>query len=515
VSVLSTRSLLAKAGLVCGALAAALVCSGMAYVRLRLWQSQRLPRPERSLRELPLRSSAIRRSLPPPGDRRCHMDRLASVEHQLLAHFLDTVSLLRLARCSRSLRHDLAHQRHAWIHANPVVVHAQPSLRSAAQLERVLPPHARLHFKWLPPPLTAHGRRSAEVLPSELEGLRALQPRLFGLDASCFKHAGPSMGAWTDAWPLLHEAGVLVDLRRLVMVDSEVNDPTLRPRLRELYPTLMAGLPHLHTLVLMAGNNVRELPHFLPLLPSLTALALVDRIESVLAPVLECRNLKRLHVSRANLIGEELVQFCSHPTMRGLEHLTLARLGLARGANDDNNNAQTTTPEHLRQAFQALTSLHTLQLLHCGDLVTILREAHHCPSLRFLLLEGTPGQLDELFPVNPAQAQAGNDPNGDGDDAGRPWFTDNLLVLQQLLSTHPRLQVRLLFPLPFQFRTPFAGQLRRLKESLVCLSRRRGVAAAGAAAADGVDDADDDDPVASYNAADVAMVDIMPERFVF
>jgi hypothetical protein len=147
-----------RRGLSDGALLLGLVTVGVLSFRgaqlLYYFATRR--RPERitrlhTVRDAPLPDSVCRRTLLPAHyDGRCHLERLATVERQLVMQCLDSVSQLALMRCNRGLRDD-ARGRFAWKYSEPIVARSHMSEQHAAQLRRLLPRQCALHLCWLRP----------------------------------------------------------------------------------------------------------------------------------------------------------------------------------------------------------------------------------------------------------------------------------------------------------------------------------------------------------------------------
>jgi hypothetical protein len=509
---LNTAALLLRAGAVCAGMVVALVAGGAAYIRLQRRVCRRLlPLPNRSPRDPSLPLSRVELHA---DDHHHHpMARLAPVERQVIAHFLDVSSLLHLVRCDRSLRADLFDQEFAWRHVPPIHVRAEAHRDIATQLVEAMPPHARLYFHWTPPQLSdPDAPPSAEEL-SALRALSLASNSLVGLDATRVRSVRNG-SALLDAWPALQQAGPGLPQRLQSLHIRNTEDDDHQRRLREEYPTILAQMPLLHTLVLesdytsMGGGYGRVLAQHLYLLPSLTKLQVCDLGSSSMLPYLVLgpgpggcpRRLKRLHLQSMYTDSDTFVRCFTHRHMReGLEHLTL---DAALFTEPYSLPPRSFPPEKIRAVFSSsLHALHTLHLRRCGHLLLLLREVRHCRALRYLLLEvsGADRRDDLLLGRNEAAFR---------------------VVIEELLTEKQELRIWLFFEEQTPTRPPAAVSFTdKLRSFLIGGHNRNMPTSAGAHVHD--DDAGRRLELQWHARLGVGLkervkfVDALPERFVF
>jgi hypothetical protein len=385
--------------------------------------------------------------------------RLATVEVQLCAHFLDRVSLLLLGRCCRRLHTDLA-EPFAWRHA--------------------CIPLTRAHHD------RSRSRRSTASGSDDAGAGGSGSRQAAGL-ALAWSSSIPELGARLSASRLLRRLPVhldwatplqLVDLTsiahlRSLRLDSDVHSnnnanannnaneymqlssmdfATLfaHPALRELevlrlrdttlvsVPACLVSLPSLHTLEIRHLNGSidesddKVLLHTAPNLTDLALNLFFWPCRDLLASVAQCTQLRRLQLHQVLLEahGQFGALFSSDaPLTSTLECLELGRF--FAGADRPSISSLAPLASEYASAMKALRLMHTLTLCFVHGTDAILRHAALAPQLSSVVVA--------VQPMMPRQRAGGGGGSSSESDAMLP----SLAAVATLLDARPQLHVRI------------------------------------------------------------------------
>jgi hypothetical protein len=102
----------------------------------------------------------------------CPFSRLATVEHQLILHFLPSRDRVRLARINKLFHTAITNHPFAWLHADPLRVDAHLLLAHAGPLAHMAP--LFVHVEAEDPAFDYLGEAEADV-PIDLDALFAVR----------------------------------------------------------------------------------------------------------------------------------------------------------------------------------------------------------------------------------------------------------------------------------------------------------------------------------------------------
>ena len=389
------------------------------------------------------------------------MERLATVELQLVMHNLDAASLLALARCSRhTLR--AADAPFAW----------QRTLRSTSFWMEIDEPEPDWMMDWSEEQKEEYKREEREQRkrdhPEDIKAETIASPPA----KSLLRHAPISL-SWGSFWSESIHVATDIDVGRLLAAipagaavhelhtprclqltrshwirilthpairqlrtlrrHSGQNDPTESVDAVsdvEMLSLIAAHLPHLRTLHMdpflsWADTGALWLLEITPEAaqrrapghaPAVQPTAAADDVHSEGSDAGNCA-LRHLIVDQPRLYGSMFLEFFLSSHLRSLHTLTLTLLHAAGSMP----SLLPISAEDYAAAFSALAQLHTLTLAGVLDIDAILPHVARAPRLRWLTVQQVHGSHCGDRCVLPSEP-----------------------ILRQLLETAPRLQLTLL-----------------------------------------------------------------------
>ena len=315
------------------------------------------------------------------------MHRLADVEFQLIMQQLNCSELLQLARCShRCMR--LADDAFSW-RAMPILQlqslpgdllqqqqqqpqHSEDMATSLAHVPAHPLRHLRCGLVWSIQRAGAGAAAGAVVRAqnSDVDSLLTFAARVQLLELTV-DDCMLSFALWLRV--LSHSS-----LQRLVSLSlGSCTGPVLR---------LVCSLADLASLRLKHPLPSASDSDPLCSSASLTALHVADRYfvdsRSCMPNVIRCPHILHLSMQHPPLHGDGFRTFFASPNMQRLQTLTLTAFSV-HGVGD----RKTAPVGDMQAAFASLTQLHTLHLIECVDVDTLLPQLVHAPVLRCLKLQ--------------------------------------------------------------------------------------------------------------------------------
>jgi hypothetical protein len=284
---------------------------------------------------------------------------LASVEVQLCAHFLDSKSILRLARCSRRLHAD-CDSDFAWKYALPFSVSCySPDL--LATFRSVLARRAGLALHWFSTP-TDERRSHSQLHPAaqEVVAIPRLRELRFDMDSK----------RMNSCLHVLSHPNVRRHLR-VLRFENVINNYCAPPEVL----SMIGGMPALTTFEFRCSYNNANLAPLLSC-PSLTDLSVqwpagVD----ALFPSLELfTQLRRLTLRGVCFSSGQLQTLFNFDSMKQLQHLSLCQVDLRPTGNEVQPSEFAT--------FAAQAHLESLNLNRVTGAAVLLPQLKYSRSLR-------------------------------------------------------------------------------------------------------------------------------------
>ena len=332
---------------------------------------------------------------------------LADVELQLVMHNLDAPSLICLARSSRRTL-QVASNAFAWkftqLRLNSTPRHVVTILPTQ------LLAHARVSLRFHPTydPLTAWRMRGPpNRMDPDVEALLQCGLQLHELDASSCRQIRLSHWARILAHPSMQQLRVL---------RMQKAGESLALNLKTVL--LIAGLPHLHTLVAQTWSDLSLWSHLCVGGRALTSLSVADSgLHSCCAEInyicvglaIACCRLKHLHIDLPCLWGPIFRQFFTSPHTRQIESLALSRFcahTVESPMTFDTRGRKPVPVADYAAAFSALDSLHTLRLSECKYVSSIVPHLTCAPALRTLIIESSSAPMAAFDESSTAPAAA-------------------------------------------------------------------------------------------------------------
>ena len=300
----------------------------------------------------------------------CHFDPLAPVEVQSVMHMLDTLSLLRLARCNHRLRTD-ASTEYAWKHR--VIEHSVSScefdLRHCRRLNRSLLRYAPIRVNW--GSLHSFGNKSR---PSKAEIRVLLSFR--HIHQLVFTRCPLSKAHWKQVFT--HQR-----LHRVTTVAINYNPPCTN------WAEDLTGLSSLTQLCLVGPVIEHDMTQ-LRNLPKVTSLVFEAVADEQMEAIEQLTQLSTLDVTGPSWYGRSFLRFCRSPLGGGLRKLRVRNFTL----HPPEFSSTDAIPENdILEGFPLLASLEDLS--YSGDLPKLVPYLHLLPKLRRVHSQPNELQLDE------------------------------------------------------------------------------------------------------------------------
>lgn len=328
------------------------------------------------------------------------LDKLATVELQLVLQFLDTCNKLKTARCNRRLLQVVGHP-FAWRYASPFIV----TLRTLADL----PPQPSL-LRLIPLSLWI----KHPYMPSDLDCLRKPPVNMVVRELH-IDHAYIQCDEWSQLLLLPALQSLQLICTRTVIIPTHA-------------VAHMAILPQLRSLSIQNGEGVGETLVSLMSAPSLTHISVTLRIGTAelrgMQSISQCLQLRSLKLTGQNgyVFGFQHLFIIPPSPQQQLERIYLE--GFLAQPNLNWHQIPVPTAEEMRNGLAAMFHLTELQLKRIYSLDSLLACLHVAPKLRVLELKLTAQHPSAISFSGSTHPSAG--------------------TVRALLTLAPQLEVRLL-----------------------------------------------------------------------